>query len=51
MSIGDEDISGDFNEYPSVIELNVNKNTVLLKGDADKNHSNIPVLQMNYSLN
>lgn len=36
MSMGDEDNSGDYTVYPSVIETTVNGNTITLKGSDDK---------------
>lgn len=36
MSVGQEENSGDYNSYSSVIETNVNGNKVMLKGEADK---------------
>lgn len=36
ISLGDEDISGDYNNYQSVIEVKINENLVTLKGNDEK---------------
>lgn len=36
ISLGDEDISGDYSDHPSVIKVNVNETTVTLKGNDEK---------------